>query len=45
MEFYPVYLDIRKQRCVVVGGGDVAQRKVERLLDCGAQVTVVGKEL
>lgn len=45
MELYPVYLDIRKQRCVVVGGGDVAQRKVERLLDCGARVTVVGKEL
>jgi precorrin-2 dehydrogenase/sirohydrochlorin ferrochelatase len=28
-----------------VGGGDVAERKTERLLDCGARVTVVGKTL
>ncbi len=45
MEYYPVSLDIRKKRCVVVGGGDVAERKVERLLACGADVIVVGKEL
>lgn len=45
MEYYPVSLDIRKKRCVVVGGGDVAERKVERLLACGAEVIVVGMEL
>lgn len=28
-----------------MGGGDVAERKTERLLDCGARVTVVGKTL
>jgi precorrin-2 dehydrogenase/sirohydrochlorin ferrochelatase len=33
------------KRCVVVGGGDIAERKVERLLECGAQVTVVSKSL
>ena len=45
MEYYPVSLDIRKKRCVVVGGGDVAERKVGRLLACGAEVIVVGTEL
>ncbi|HEU20684.1 MAG TPA: bifunctional precorrin-2 dehydrogenase/sirohydrochlorin ferrochelatase [Deltaproteobacteria bacterium] len=45
VEYYPVSLDIRKKRCVVVGGGDVAERKVERLLACGAEVSVVGMEL
>ena len=45
MNYYPLYLDIKKRRCVVVGGGDVAERKVERLVDCGAEVVVVAKSL
>jgi precorrin-2 dehydrogenase / sirohydrochlorin ferrochelatase len=45
MKYYPVNLDMTNKRCVVVGGGDVAERKVERLLECGAQVTVVSKSL
>lgn len=45
MKYYPVSLDMTNKRCVVVGGGDIAERKVERLLECGAQVTVVSKSL
>lgn len=45
MKYYPVNLDMTNKRCVVVGGGDIAERKVERLLECGAQVTVVSKLL
>jgi precorrin-2 dehydrogenase/sirohydrochlorin ferrochelatase len=45
MKYYPVNLDLAGKRCVVVGGGEVAERKVERLLDCGAHVTVVGRAL
>lgn len=45
MKYYPLFLDITDRRCVVVGGGDVAERKVERLLDSGASVVVVGKTL
>jgi precorrin-2 dehydrogenase/sirohydrochlorin ferrochelatase len=45
VKYYPVYLDITNKRCIVVGGGDVAERKAERLLDFGARVTVVGKTL
>lgn len=45
MEFYPVCLDISNERCVVVGGGEVAERKVADLLECGAQVVLVAKEL
>lgn len=45
MKYYPVSLDITNKRCVIVGGGDVAERKAERLLDCGARVTVIGKTL
>ncbi|OEU68324.1 MAG: siroheme synthase [Desulfobacterales bacterium PC51MH44] len=41
MRYYPVNLDIRNRKCLVVGGGSVATRKVMTLLDCGANVTVV----
>ncbi len=41
MRYYPVNLDIQKQRCLVVGGGSVGTRKVMTLVECGAVVTVV----
>ena len=45
MRYYPIFLDIFRRRCVVVGGGSVAERKIDRLLSCGALVEVVGKDL
>lgn len=45
MKYYPVFWDITGKKCVVVGGGDVAARKVSRLLDCGAKVCVVSPKL
>jgi precorrin-2 dehydrogenase / sirohydrochlorin ferrochelatase len=41
MKYYPVNLDIRGRKCLVVGGGDVGTRKVTTLITCGAKVTVV----
>jgi precorrin-2 dehydrogenase/sirohydrochlorin ferrochelatase len=43
VRYYPLFLDIARRRCVVIGGGNVAERKVDRLLACGASVEVVGK--
>lgn len=45
MKYYPVFWDITGKKCVVVGGGEVAARKVARLLDCGARVFVVSPAL
>ena len=45
MKYYPVFLDIRDKKCVIVGGGEVALRKAERLLDCGAKVSVISPKL
>jgi len=39
--YYPLFADLGGRRCVVVGGGLIAQRKVATLLGCGAAVTVV----
>ncbi len=44
-QFYPVYLDLRGRKALVVGGGKVAGRKVKRLLNCGAQVVVISPAL
>ena len=40
-KYYPAFLDLNEKLCVVIGGGDVAERKVNGLLGCGARVTVV----
>ena len=44
-EFYPVYLDIRGKRCVIVGGGKVAYRKACSLQDAGADVIVISPDV
>ncbi|GAN32008.1 MAG: bifunctional precorrin-2 dehydrogenase/sirohydrochlorin ferrochelatase [Candidatus Brocadia sp. AMX2] len=43
-KYYPIFLNIQDKKCVVVGGGDVAWRKVCSLKDAGAKVTVVSPE-
>ena len=43
--YYPIFIALEHRSCLVVGGGAVAWRKIEGLLDCGAQVTVVAPVL
>jgi uroporphyrin-III C-methyltransferase/precorrin-2 dehydrogenase/sirohydrochlorin ferrochelatase len=45
MDFLPVFLRVHGQPCLVVGGGEVAFRKVQSLMRAGAKVTVVSPEL
>lgn len=45
VRYYPVFLDIAGKPVVVIGGGEVALRKVEGLLDASARVTVVSPQL
>lgn len=45
MDYLPIFLRLAGQRCVVIGGGEVAARKVGLLLEAGAAVTVVAPAL
>jgi len=40
-QFYPVYLNLNQKNCLVVGGGKVAERKIETLMEYEANVKVV----
>ena len=44
MKYLPLSLDLKDRPVTVIGGGQVAARRVEALLECGAAVTVVGPE-
>lgn len=45
MDYFPVFLDIKKRRCLLVGGGDVATRKGRLLFKAGAVLRVVAPEI
>ena len=42
--YYPIFLDVQDRKAVVFGGDHEAERKVRYLVECGANVTLVGPE-
>ena len=44
MRYFPAFLDLRGQRCVVLGGGAEAAEKAAGLLEAGAGVTVIAPD-
>ena len=42
--FYPVFLNLTGRRCVIIGGGQVAEGKVSKLLDSGAKILVISPD-
>ncbi len=45
MSKYPIFLELKDRRTLVIGGGTVALRKVEVLLSTGAKLVVVANEI
>lgn len=45
MDYLPLFLQVRNQHCLVVGGGDIALRKIRLLKASGAIIRVVAREI
>ena len=43
-EYYPAFLNLAGKRCVIIGGGMVAQGKIAALRDAGAQITLISPD-
>ncbi|SCZ85461.1 siroheme synthase CysG [Nitrosomonas mobilis] len=44
MDFLPIFMNVKDRLCLIIGGGEVAQRKASVLLDAGAMVKAVAPE-
>jgi len=44
-EFFPVFLNLKDKLCIVIGGGKVAERKVENLLTAKAKIKLISPEV
>lgn len=45
MAYFPMFVDMTERECLIVGGGNVAYRKVMVMLDFGVKVTVVAEDI
>jgi len=45
MDYFPVFLKLKNQDCLVVGAGEIAARKIELLARAGAKITVIAKKI
>lgn len=45
MAYFPMFIDLTNQDCLIIGGGEVAYRKVKALLDFDAKVTIIAKKV
>jgi precorrin-2 dehydrogenase/sirohydrochlorin ferrochelatase len=45
MPYYPVYVDLSGKWILIIGGGRVAKRKIETLLEFGANIKIIAKDI
>lgn len=45
MDYFPLFLNLKQQACMIIGGGEIAVRKLRLLRSAGADVTVVAPAL
>ncbi len=43
--FFPLFIDLTNKNCLVVGGGNIAARKVRSLVEYGARVVVIAPSI
>jgi siroheme synthase-like protein len=45
MAYYPIFIELQDRRCLVIGGGREAQRKVEGLVAAGGRIDIISPAL
>ncbi|WP_286264694.1 NAD(P)-dependent oxidoreductase [Thalassotalea atypica] len=45
MDYFPVFLDSKRIRAIIIGGGDVAARKIELLLKSTTSITIISPKI
>ncbi|RYY01875.1 MAG: uroporphyrinogen-III C-methyltransferase [Gammaproteobacteria bacterium] len=45
MDYFPIFLDLKNRRCLLVGGGDIATRKGRLLSKAGARLRIVAPKI
>jgi uroporphyrin-III C-methyltransferase/precorrin-2 dehydrogenase/sirohydrochlorin ferrochelatase len=45
MDYFPIFVQLKNQNCLVVGAGEVAARKIELLARADAKITVIASEI
>ena len=44
MKYFPFFLQLNKLPCLIIGGGSVAERKLDLLIKANAEITIVSIE-
>lgn len=44
VSYFPIFTQLTDRPCLVVGGGEIAHRKITALIKAGAQLTIIAKE-
>ncbi len=45
MDYFPIFVKLKEQDCLVVGAGEIAARKIDCLARAGAKITVIAEEI
>lgn len=45
MDYFPVFVQLKDQPCLIVGAGEIAARKIDLLARAGAKMTVIAKTI
>jgi uroporphyrin-III C-methyltransferase/precorrin-2 dehydrogenase/sirohydrochlorin ferrochelatase len=45
MDYFPVFVKLKNQKCLVIGAGEIAARKIDLLARAGANITVIANKI
>ena len=45
MQSFPIFINLKKKPVTVIGGGDIALRKVKLLIKAGPKITVISRQI